>query len=169
MMNLPLNANARRISSQRLAFLFLKDSAELLGLALLVNITLHHGNFQIFTVKSQMVIKHFCKNTKNRRLVFIAKSFDVDIKQNRFRRSFGSTVNQHKGCRIILKLFAKNALHFGCLLLLCFQKIGKHFQKVRFTTSKETRNPDTHIGSRLVKRIPVIIEECNEMFLPILW
>ena len=36
---------------------------------------------------------------------------------------------------------------------------------MRFTTSKETRNPNTHISSRLVKGISIIVEESNEMLI----
>ena len=61
-----------------LAFLFFKNSAELLRFSLLVNITLHHGNFQIFSVKSQMVIEHLRKNTKYSCLIFIAESLNTN-------------------------------------------------------------------------------------------
>src|SRR5699024_9501236 len=90
-----------------LAFLFFKNSAELLGLPLLVNITLHHGNFQIFAVKSQMVVKHFGKDTKYSSLVFIAESLNINIKQNCLRRALGGTVDKHKSSRVVLKFFTE--------------------------------------------------------------
>ena len=113
-----------------LSFLFFKNSAELLGHALLINITLHHSNFQIFTVKSQMAIEHFGKDTKNGRLIFIAESLNINIKQNRLSRSLCSTVDQHKGCRIVLKLFSETLYTTDTLYLFIFQKVRKHFQKV---------------------------------------
>ena len=112
-----------------------------------------------------MVVEHFGKDTKNSSLVFIAESLNINIKQNCLSRSLGSTVNQHKCCRVILKLFTETLYTADAFYLFIFQKVGKHFQEVGFTTSKETRNPNAHISSRLVKSITVIIEECNEMFL----
>ena len=146
------------------SFLFLKNSAEFLRLSLLVNITLHHGDFQVFTVKSQMMIEHFCENTKDSRLVFIAESFDVDIKQNGLCRSFGGMINQQKGCRIIFKFFTETLCTADTFYFFIFQKIRKHFQEMRFTTSKKTGDPHTHIGCGLIKGIPVITEKCNKMF-----
>ena len=112
-----------------------------------------------------MVIEHLRKNTKYSCLVFIAESLNINIKQNCLRCSLCSTVNQHKGCRIVLKLFAETLYTTNAFYLFIFQKVGKHFQKVRFTTSKETGNPNTHISRRLVKGISIIVEESNEVFL----
>ena len=112
-----------------------------------------------------MIIEHLCKNTKYSCLIFIAESLNINIKQNCLCCSLYSTVNQHKGCRIVLKLFTETFYTPNTFYLFIFQKVGKHFQKVRFTTSKETGNPNTHISGRLVESITVIIEERNEMFL----
>ena len=112
-----------------------------------------------------MVIEHFCKNTKNSRLVFIAESLNINIEQNCLRRSLCGTVDQHKGCRIVLKLFTETLYTSDAFYLFIFQKVGKHFQKVRFTTTKETGNPNTHISGRLVKGISIIVEESNEVLL----
>ena len=112
-----------------------------------------------------MVVEHFGKYTKYGSLVFIAETFNINIEKNGFRLSLRGTVNQHKSCRVVLKLFTETLHTVDAFYLFIFQKVGKHFQEVRFTTSKETGNPNTHIGCRLVKSITVIIEERNEMFL----
>ena len=112
-----------------------------------------------------MVVEHFGKYTKYGSLVFITEAFNINVEKNGFRLSLCSTVDQHKSCRVILKLFTETLHTANAFYLFIFQKIGKHFQEVRFTTSKKTRNPNAHIGCRLVKSITVIIEERNEMFL----
>ena len=91
-----------------LAFLFFKHTTKFLSLALLINITLKHSYFQIFPVVSKMGIEHFCKNTKYRRLILCDRTFNVNVKQNRFCHSFCRTVNHHKGSGIILKLFPES-------------------------------------------------------------
>ena len=112
-----------------------------------------------------MVVKHFGKDTKYSSLVFIAESLNINVEQNCLSRSLGGTVDQHKSCRVVLKLFTETLYTADAFYLFIFQKIRKHFQEMRFTTSKETRNPNAHIGSRLVEGIAVIIEECNEVLL----
>ena len=112
-----------------------------------------------------MVIKHFCKYAKNSCLVFIAEAFNINVEKNGFRLTLRGTVYQHKSCRVILKLFTETLHTANAFYLFIFQKVGKHFQEVRFTTSKETGNPNTHIGCRLVKSITVIIEKRNKVFL----
>ena len=112
-----------------------------------------------------MVIEHLRKYTKNRSFIFIAESLNINIEKNGFRLPLRGTVDQHKSCRVILKLFTKTLHTANAFYLFIFQKVGKHFQEVRFTTSKETGNPNTHIGCRLVESITVIVEERNEMFL----
>ena len=112
-----------------------------------------------------MVVEHLCKNTKYSGLVFIAESLNINIKQNCLRCSLCGTINQHKGCRVILKFFTETLYTTNAFYFFIFQKVGKHFQEVRFTTSKESRNPNAHISSRLVKGISIIVEESNEVFL----
>ena len=112
-----------------------------------------------------MVVEHFGKYTKNSRLVLIAESLNINIEQNCLRRSLCGTVDQHKGCRIILKLFTETLYTADAFYLFVLQKVGKHFQEVRFTTSKESGNPNAHISGRLVKGISIIVEESNEVFL----
>jgi len=112
-----------------------------------------------------MIVEHLCKYTKYGSFVFIAEAFNINVEKNGFRLTLRGTVDQHKSCWVILKLFTETLHTANAFYLFIFQKIGKHFQEVRFTTSKETGNPNTHIGCRLVKSITVIIEERNEMFL----
>ena len=115
-----------------------------------------------------MVIEHLCENTKNSSLVFVAKAFNINVEKNGFRLTLRSTVNQHKGCRIIFKLFPETLYTANALNFFVLQKIREHFQKVRFTTSKEARNPNAHIGGRLLKGIAVVVEKGNEMLLQFL-
>ena len=112
-----------------------------------------------------MVVEHLCKNTKYSSLVFIAEAFNINVEKNGFRLTLRGTVDQHKSCRVILKFFTETLHTANAFYLFIFQKVGKHFQEVRFTTSKETGNPNTHISGRLVESITVIIKERNEMFL----
>ena len=112
-----------------------------------------------------MVVEHLCKDTKNSSLIFIAEALNINIEQNCLRRSFCGAIDQHKGCWVVLKFFTETLYTADAFYLFIFQKVGKYFQEVRFTTSKETWNPNTHISGRLVKGISIIVEESNEVFL----
>ena len=88
-----------------------------------------------------------------------------DIEKNRIGMSLGGVVYQHEGGRIIRKLLAETfyrtlPLHFPVL-----QEIGQHLQKVGFTTAEEPGNPHADVWRSLVKRITIVIEERNEVFL----
>ena len=76
-------------------------------------------------------------------------------------------INQHECCRIILKFFAKSFYCTNTLYLLISKQVGEHFQKVRFTTSKETGNPHTNICSAFTEGLSIIIKEGNKMLLQI--
>ena len=115
-----------------------------------------------------MIVEHLCKYTKYGSFVFIAEAFNINVEKNGFRLTLCSTVNQHKGCRIIFKLFPETLYTTNALNCFVLQKIREHFQKVRFTTSKETRNPNAHIGGWLLKGIAIVIEKGNEMLLQFL-
>ena len=111
-----------------------------------------------------MVIEHFRKDTHYSGLILVDRTFNINIKKNSLCFTFGSSVDLHKGGRIIRKLLTEhfNRCSFGNSLIL--QNIRQHFQKVRFTTSKEARDPDSNISSRGIKGIAVIIEKGREMF-----
>ena len=76
-------------------------------------------------------------------------------------------INQHECCRIILKFFTKSFYCTNTLYLLISKQVGEHFQEVRFTTSKETGNPNSDICSAFTEGLSIIIKEGNEMLLQI--
>lgn len=76
-------------------------------------------------------------------------------------------INQHECCRIILKFFTKSFYCTNTLYLLISKQVGEHFQEVRFTTSKETGNPDANICSAFMKGLSIFIKESNEVLLQI--
>ena len=149
-------------------FLFFKDTMELLGLSLLVNVLFQLDDLQILAKETQMIIEGLSKHTQNSSFVLIDRTLNINIEQNRLCLHFCRTVNQHISCRVILKFLAESFNAMNAFYLFILQKIGQHFQEVRFTTSKETGNPYTGIGCRLIQRITIIIEKGNEVLLQFL-
>ena len=88
-------------------------------------------------VKGIRSVERFRKKFEDDPATFIAESLNINIEKNGFRLPLRGTVDQHKSCRVILKLFTKTLHTANAFYLFIFQKVGKHFQKVRFTTSKE--------------------------------
>ncbi|OPZ47343.1 MAG: hypothetical protein BWY95_01530 [Bacteroidetes bacterium ADurb.BinA104] len=73
-----------------------------------------------------MVIKYFCKYTKDCSFVFINWSLDIDVKENRFGRDIGATDN----CRIhhrVVKLVLEEIHGVPACNLMIGQQIGQHF------------------------------------------
>ena len=112
-----------------------------------------------------MVIEHLSKDTEDSGLVFVDGAFNVDVEQDGLGFTTSRFVNQHEGCRIILKLLAEHFNGSGCSHRLVFKNVGQHLQKVRFTTSKEAGNPHADIICWLVKAITVIVEKADEVLL----
>ena len=81
--------------------------------------------------------------------------------------ALGNRINQHECCRVILKLFTESFYGTNALNLLIGKQVGEHFQEVRFTTSKETGNPNSDICGTFSEGLTIIIKEGNEMLLQI--
>ena len=82
----------RRAALQpRCAVDVLKRLAERLGLALFVNETLEFCDFQILTVEAQMVVEDFGENPQDSGFVFVDRSLDVDVEEDRLGGDVGAT------------------------------------------------------------------------------
>ena len=152
----------------RLAFLFLEDTTEGFGLALLVNVLFEHCNLEVVAVKAKVVIEHLRKYTKNCGLILVDRAFNIDVEKDGFGLTTSRTVNHHKGRRIVLKFGTESLNALYSLNLTVCKEVGKHLQEVRFTASKEARNPHTHISGGLIESIAVVVEEGNEVLLQLL-
>jgi len=112
-----------------------------------------------------MLVKHFCKHSKNRSFILDHGAFYVNIKQNRFCTAPGRTIDHHEGSRIIFKFSAKHLDRRGVSYLAVFQNVRQHFEEVRFTTSEESRDPYSNIISWVVESVAIIIKKTDKMFL----
>ena len=143
--------------------LLLEYAPELLCFAQLVNVLFQHGDFQIFPVKSEMGIKHFGEHAQYDGFILIDKPLYIDIKEDGFRFGSGGLLNQHECRGIIRELFAE-ALHCGRPLHRpVFQKVGEHFQEMRFTAAKEAGNPDSNISRRRCESVVVAVEKSDKV------
>ena len=142
-------------------FLF-KDTAELFGLAFFINELLQFGALQILTVKAQIVIKHLGKYAEDCRVVLINGALDINIKEDSICLTADCAGNLHEGS-LIVKLLPEIILHALSVHFLILQKVGKHLQEMRFTTSKETGDPHAHICRMLPEGLPVVIKEGDHM------
>ena len=111
-----------------------------------------------------MVIEHFGKDTHYSGLVLVDGTFNINVEKDSLCFTLGSSVDLHKGGRIIRKLLAEHFNRSSSGNILILQNIRQHFQKVRFTTSKEARDPDSNISRRGIKGVAVVIEKGREVF-----
>ena len=143
--------------------LLLEHAPEFLSLALLGNELFQLGDLQVFTIKAEVVIEHLGKDAQHGCLVLVDGAFDIDVEKDRIRLPFCCPVDQHKGGRIFRKLFSETFDGLYALNFFILQQIGQHFQEVRFTTSKETGDPNADVSCIFVERLDVVIEESDEM------
>ena len=147
------------------AVLLLEHTPELFGLALFGNELLQLGNFQVLAVEAEIVIEHLGENAQHGGFVLVDGPFDVDVKENRVGQASGGTVDEHEGGRVVRKLLAEPLHSLHALNFLVLQQVRQHFQKVRFTASKEAGDPYADICSGLVERLDIVVEEGDEVFL----
>ena len=69
--------------------------------------------------------------------ILIDRAFNINVEQNCFCLITRGFIYKHKRCRIVGKLIAEILNGFLAVDFFIFQDVRKHFQKVRFTTSKK--------------------------------
>ena len=113
-------------------------------------------------------IEHFQENRNDGILVLLATLFTlrVDVEQNYIGRNRCSQSHVSKNhavfdFRIFLKVLKRSLAIYGFVL----QQIREDFQEVRFTASKETGNPNTHLIGVTGNATLIAIEEITEVFL----
>ncbi len=141
---------------------FLKSSAEGVCLALLVNEAFQLRHLEVFAIEAAVVIEHLCKDTQHSGLVLVDRSFDVDVEQDGFRGNADAFLHRRIHHRIV-KLVRKVIKGVFAVHLFVGEKVGEHFQEVRFTTSKEAGNPDADFVGRIVDGFDVVIKERGKM------
>ena len=141
---------------------FLEGSAESVRLALLVNEAFQLRHLEVFAIEAAVVIEHLRKDAQHGGLVLVDRSFDVDVEQDGFRGNTNAFL-YHRIHHRIIKLVRKVIKGVFAVHLFVGEKVGEHFQKVRFTTSKEAGNPDTDLIGRGINRLDVVIKECGKV------
>ena len=141
---------------------FFKLRLEFIHFAGFFNILLQLGNFKVVSVKSAMFIKYLRKHTKDRSIVLVDGALGVNIKQNSFRRNTCAVLQLSIHHRIV-KLVRKVSHRFLPANGLVSENIGEHLQKVRFTASKEARDPNADFISRIAQRLFIVIQKGVEM------
>ena len=141
---------------------FLESSAESLRLALLVNEAFQLRHLEVFAIEAAVVIEHLRKDAQHGGLVLVDRAFDVDVEQDGFRGNADTFLHRRIHHRIV-KLVRKVIEGVFTVHFFVGEKVGEHFQKVRFTTSKEAGNPDADLIGRGINRLDVVIKECGKM------
>ena len=141
---------------------FLEGSAEGIRLALLVNEAFQLRHLEVFAIEAAVVIEHLRKNAQHGGLVLVDRSFDVNVEQDGLRGDSDAFLHRRIHHRIV-KLVRKVIKGVFAVHLFVGEKVGEHFQEVRFTTSKEAGNPDADLISRGINRLDVVIKECGKV------
>ena len=109
-----------------------------------------------------MLVKYLRKNTQDRRFIFCQRTLGINVEKNCFCRNLDAVfqLGIHHGiikfiCKVLHRLFSADRL-IG-------KQIGEYLQKVRFTASKETRDPHTDFVGRLLQRALIVIQKSIEM------
>ena len=141
---------------------FLEGSAESVRLALLINEAFQLRHFEVFAIEAAVIVEYLRKDAQHGGLVLVDWSFDVDVEQDGLRGNADTFLHRRIHHRII-KLVRKVIKGVFAVHLFVGEKVGEHFQKVRFTTSKEAGNPDADLISRGINRLDVVIKECGKV------
>ena len=141
---------------------FLEGSAESIRLALLINEAFQLRHLEVFTIEAAVVVEHLCKDAQHGGLVLVDRSFDVDVEQDRLRGNADTFLHRRIHHRIV-KLVRKVIKGVFAVHLFVGEKVGEHFQEVRFTTAKEAGNPDADLIGRGINRLDVVIKECGKV------
>mgnify|MGYP003643203217 CR=1 FL=1 len=116
---------------------------------------------RLFSVKAASFVKNLLKHCQERIHIRLGNyvSFLVNVEQNGFRRNGGCLVQRARQHRLALELFGEDVVGMGTTHLSVFQNKCQHFQQVRFTRAKKSRNPDA------IRRVIVVvgIEEVFEL------
>ena len=141
---------------------FLEGSAEGIRLALLVNEAFQLRHLEVFAIEAAVVIEYLRKNAQHGSLVLVDRSFDVNVEQDGLRGDSDAFLHRRIHHRIV-KLVRKVIKGVFTVHLFVGEKVGEHFQEVRFTTSKEAGNPDADLVGRIVDGFDIVIKERGEM------
>ena len=140
-----------------------KGLPEGVQLALARKVLLQPRRLEILAVVTQMIVEHLREDAQHSRLVLVDGALDVDVEEDGLRlalRRLGQEMLQLRRLReFLLKAFA----HLIRGRQIAVQQIGEDFEKVRFTTAEETRNPDADIRRGLGKCPSIRLQEGAEM------
>ena len=109
-----------------------------------------------------MIVEYLRKDAQHGGLVLVDWSLNVDVEQDRLRGNTDTFLHRRIHHRIV-KLVREVIKGVFAVHLFVGEKVGEHFQEVRFTTSKEAGNPDTDLIGRGINRLDVVIKECGKM------
>ena len=115
-----------------------------------------------------MIVEHLGENTEDGGLIFVDRTFNVNVEQNGLCLTSGCFIYEHKSGRVIRKFRAESLHGLHSVYRAVLQNKGKHFQKVRFTTSEETGNPYSGVISRLRETVTVMVEETYKVLFELL-
>ena len=141
---------------------FLEGSVESIRLALLINEAFQLRHLEVFAIETAVVIEYLRKDAQHSGLVLVDRSLNVDVEQDGLRGDADTFLHRCIHHRIVE--FVREVIK-GVFAVHLFvgEKVGEHFQEVRFTTSKEAGNPDTDLIGRGINRLDVVIKECGKM------
>ena len=109
-----------------------------------------------------MVVEHLRKHAENSGLVLGDRTLDINIKQNGLGGD-GHAFNRRRIHHRVIK-FVSKILHSPLAAnFFIGKKVGQHFQEVRFTASKEARNPNADLVGRIVNGLGVVIKKGLEV------
>ena len=120
----PIEGKGFALLKPGLSLLLLKYATEFLRLAKLINILLQHGDFQVFSIEPEVIIKHLGKNPENGRLVLDDGTFDVNIEKDGLSLPAGRPINIHESTGIFGKFAAEEFYCSSVPNLPVLQKIG---------------------------------------------
>ena len=141
---------------------FLEDSAESVRLALLINEAFQLRHLEVFAIEATVIVEYLRKDAQHGGLVLVNRSFNVDVEQDGLRGNADAFLHRRIHHRIV-KLVCKVIKGVFTVHLFVGEKVGEHFQEVRFTTAKEAGNPDADFIGRGINRLDVVIKECGKV------
>ena len=141
---------------------FLEGSAEGVCLALLINEAFQLRHLEVFAIEATVIVEYLRKDAQHGGLVLVNRSFNVDVEQDGLRGNADAFLHRRIHHRIV-KLVCKVIKGVFAVHLFVGEKVGEHFQKVRFTTAKEAGNPDTDLIGRGINRLDIVIKERGKM------
>ena len=139
---------------------------ELLESTFVIQLTFKFCQIWDRTTITQSFIEYFHKNFHDGFLAGanLGRTFGINIKEHDIRRN-GSGIGHFRNQHRIVDFLAICKVFNGSFsfYLTIFQQVGKNLQEVRFTTSKEAGDPDTHLIRVAVDSLFIVIKEVSEM------